>query len=94
MKLFLTIVLALILTATLQQFVRLARPLFQIAFWLTLVLAWATLAGCADPPRSRNPEAQPMPGLVIVNGGINMGDIKEACYIDTEDGQTVLEPCK
>lgn len=93
MKIVLLIILGLIIGGTLNQFVRLARWPFRLAFWLTLGLLYCTLAGCADPPRSRNPEAKPVPGLVIINGGVNMGTVKEACYIDTENGAIVLRPC-
>lgn len=56
LKLVLTIVLAIVAVATLQQFIRLARVPFRFAFWMALALLTFTLAGCAALPIPFQPQ--------------------------------------
>jgi hypothetical protein len=56
LKLILTVMLTVVGTATLQQFVRLARVPFRLAFWAALILLTVTLAGCAALPIPFQPQ--------------------------------------
>jgi hypothetical protein len=56
LKLILTVMLTVVGTATLQQFVRLARVPFRLAFWAALILLTVTLAGCAVLPIPFQPQ--------------------------------------
>jgi hypothetical protein len=55
-KLFLTIVIAIVGGATLGQFTRLARPAFRLAFWTSVLLLWFSLSGCATLPMPLQPK--------------------------------------
>lgn len=85
MKIVLPVILGLVIGGTLNQFVKLARWQFRVAFWLTLGLLYAFLQGCATPPHN--------PPVGIWELGMRM-PTDQACYIDTENGQPVLRPCK
>lgn len=56
LKLILIVMLTVVATATLEQFVRLARIPFRLAFWVALTLLTITLAGCAALPIPFQPQ--------------------------------------
>jgi hypothetical protein len=55
-KMFLLVILTLVGTATLTQFIRLARFPFRLAFWAVLVLFYFSLQGCATLPMPLQPK--------------------------------------
>ena len=88
MKHVLVLILAMVAGSTLAQFIRLARWPYRLAFWFTLLFACCALSGCA----SSRPLVHVMP-FTVVNGGVNLDGIHEACNAKIEGNVTILEAC-
>jgi len=95
MKLFLTIILAAVIGASLSSFVRLARWPFRIAFWGMVILLWYSLQGCAMLPIPFQPQNEQYNSNMAEGAWLVLDavDTMQTMHIARDRSPTVYHSC-